>query len=94
MPQLKVNNTISIQLITSKDCSECIQAKQVLKEAKLKFSNLQIKEYDVMDLKGLELAVKHGVMANPGIIINGELFSAGSLNKEKLLAYLHSKSYR
>ncbi|MBI4225893.1 thioredoxin family protein [Candidatus Roizmanbacteria bacterium] len=75
---------ITIQFLTSQSCSECFQAKQILKEAKAKYPNLKIEEYDVMCLKGLELAVKYGIMANPGVIINGELFSVGSLDKEKL----------
>lgn len=88
MNQPKVDNIIRIQFITSSNCTECIQAKKILKEAKSQFPNVIVQEYDVMGLKGLELAVKHEVMANPGVIINDELFSAGSLDKEKLLKKL------
>lgn len=85
MQKLKANNTIQVQFITSSNCPECIQAKRILDEVKMYLPNLEIQEYDVMGLKGLELAVKHGIMANPGIIISGELFSVGSLDKEKFL---------
>lgn len=83
MSKVKANSAIHIQFITSVNCSECIQAKRILKEAKSQVPNLKIQEYDVMGLRGLELAVKYGIMANPGIIINSELFSVGSLDKEK-----------
>ena len=75
---------ITIQFLTSQSCSECVQAKQILDEAKIQYPKLKIEEYDVMSLKGLELAVKYGIMANPGIIINDEIFSVGTLDKEKL----------
>lgn len=84
MLKLKADNTIQVQFITSPNCPECIQAKQILKEAKSKFHNIVVKEYDVIGLKGLELAVKYSIMANPGIVINDKLFSVGFLNKEKL----------
>ncbi len=75
---------IRIQFLTSQNCSECLEAKQILKEAKAKYPDLKVEEYDVMGIRGLELAVKYGIMANPGVIINDELFSVGSLDKEKL----------
>lgn len=31
---------------------------------------------------------KYGIMASPGIIIEGELFSTGGLNREKLIEKL------
>ncbi|OGK09652.1 hypothetical protein A2767_07395 [Candidatus Roizmanbacteria bacterium RIFCSPHIGHO2_01_FULL_35_10] len=84
MSKLKADNTIHIQFITSVSCPECFQAKKILKEAKVKYPKLMVKEYDVLGLKGLELAVKYGIMANPGIIINDELFSVGRLDRKKL----------
>lgn len=84
MQKLKVGNKIRIQFITSVNCNECFQAKQVLKEAKANYPELKVDEYDVMGYRGLELAVKYGIMANPGIVINDELFSVGRLDKDKL----------
>lgn len=81
---------IRIQFLTSQGCTECIPAKKILEEAKSQFPNVFVQEYDVMGLKGLELAVKHGIMANPAILINGVLFSVGSLDKEKLFEKIKS----
>jgi len=68
-------------------CSDCENAKQIINEIKNKFPylKLQIEEINITSLKGLELAVEHSVMSNPGIIINGELFSTGHLNQEKFI---------
>lgn len=75
---------ITIQFITSLGCSECEKAKLILQEAKSAFPDIEVKEIDVMSQRGISLFTKHSIMASPGIIINGELFSVGSLDKEKL----------
>lgn len=81
----KVKKTIRLQFLTADGCSDCEHAKQIINEVKNKFPylKLHIEEIDVTSIKGLELAVEHSVMSNPGIIINGKLFSTGHLDKEK-----------
>lgn len=78
---------IRVQFLTAPGCLECERAKAVFQEVKKQFPylKLQIEEIDITTLKGLELAVEHSVLSNPGIIINGELFSTGSLDKEKFI---------
>ena len=92
MSKLKADNTIHIQFITSVSCPECFQAKKIINEAKVKYPKLKVKEYDVMGFKGLELAVNYGIMANPGIIINDELFSVGNLDIDKFYEKINSLS--
>lgn len=75
---------ISIQFLTAPGCSECERAKIILNEIKDLYPKVEIKELNVMSLKGLKLATEHGIMTNPGVIVNGELFSAGSLDRDKL----------
>ena len=83
---------IRIQFLTAPGCLECERAKAVFQEVKKKFPylNLRVEEIDITSLKGLELAVEHSVLSNPGIIINGELFSSGSLDKEKFIGKILS----
>ena len=83
---------ISIQFITSLCCSECEKAKVTLQETKSTFPDIDIKEIDVMSQKGISLVAQHGIMANPGIIINDELFSVGGLDKEKLFGKIKQLS--
>ena len=85
MPKRKVNNTIYLQFLTAEGCHDCEGAKRIINEAKKKFPylKLQVEEIDIISLKGLDLAVKHSVMSNPGIIVNGKLFSTGRLDREK-----------
>ena len=83
----KVNKTIYLQFLTAEGCGDCENAKQIINEVKNKFPylKLQIEEIDITSLKGLKLAVEHSVMSNPGIIINGKLFSTGHLNHDKFI---------
>ncbi len=81
---------ILIQFLTAPGCNECEKAKIILNEIKSLYPKVEVKEIDVMSLKGLTLATEHGIMSNPGIIINGELFSTGILNKEKLFKKIKS----
>ncbi|PJA55681.1 hypothetical protein CO165_02275 [Candidatus Roizmanbacteria bacterium CG_4_9_14_3_um_filter_33_18] len=79
------NLIMVIKLLTAEGCSDCENAKQIINEIKNKFPylKLQIEEIDITSLKGLELAVEHSVMSNPGIIINEKLFSTGHLDRDK-----------
>ncbi|MEK7633810.1 MAG: thioredoxin family protein [Patescibacteria group bacterium] len=83
----KVNKTIYLQFLTAEGCGDCENAKQIINEVKNKFPylKLQFEEINITSLKGLELAVEHSVMSNPGIIINGKLFSTGHLDREKFI---------
>ena len=81
---------ITIQFITSLGCVECDKAKQILQEVKSAFPDIQIKEIDLLNPKGISLVTKYGIMASPGIIINEELFSVGSLDKKKLFKKISS----
>ncbi len=83
---------IRIQFLTAPGCLECERAKVIFQEVKKKFPylKLQIEEINITTLKGLELAIKHSILSNPGIIINGELFSTGSLDKEKFIGKILS----
>ena len=79
------NLIMVIKLLTAEGCSDCENAKQIINEIKNKFPylKLQIEEIDITSLKGLELAIEHSVMSNPGIIINEKLFSSGHLDRDK-----------
>ena len=83
-------NTITIQFVTSPGCTHCAEVRKVFDELKPKYPQMQIEEIDVTTEKGMELAVKYGIMTSPGIIVNGELFSTGGINKENFVKKLDS----
>jgi len=79
-------NKIKIQEVSTPGCSSCEAAKKVLEEEiKDKFSNVKIEYVDMLSEKGQKMVQKYSIMSSPGIIVNGELFSSGGLNKKKLI---------
>lgn len=85
---LKLKNMIKLQFLTMSDCHSCEQAKKIITEIQPDFPDLEIEEIDIISEEGRELVQKYGIMSSPGIIIDGELFSTGGLNKEKLIKKL------
>lgn len=81
---------ITIQFITVPGCHECAKAKEILEKLKPEFPNMQIEEVDATTQKGMELVLKYGIFASPGIVISGELFSTGGVDRNKLVEKLNS----
>lgn len=79
---------INIQFVTVPGCHECAKAKRIFEELKPEFPQMHIEEIDATTPKGMELVQKYGIMASPGIVINGELFSTGGVNRNKLVEKL------
>ena len=86
-------NTIKIQELSTKGCSHCQEARKLLEqEIKSRFPNVEIEYIDMMTEQGQKMVQDYGIMASPGIIVNGELFSAGGLNKNKLIEKIKALS--
>lgn len=81
---------ISIQLITTPGCTHCDQVKKVFEEVKPQFPDMEIEEIDATTPKGTEILMKHMIFASPGVIINGELFSTGGINRDAFVKKLNS----
>lgn len=79
-----------IQFLTMPDCHNCEAAKKIFNEIMPDFPEVEIEEIDMMTSGGQELVQKYGIMASPGIVIDGELFLTGGINKEKLFEKLKS----
>ena len=79
---------IKIQFITVEDCVHCAAALKVFEELKTQFPQMKIQEIDATTPEGMDLVSQYSIFASPGIIINGELFSTGGLNKKKFIEKL------
>ena len=77
---------IKIQEISTPGCSHCAVAKKILEEdIKSQFPEVEVEYLDLFSDEGQKLVQEHGIMSSPGIIVNGEVFSVGGLNKGKLI---------
>lgn len=86
---VKVNTTLNrVQLVTSQTCAHCMRAKVALDRIAKDTPGVQVEIVDLLKPEGMELAQKHGIMASPGIIINGKLAFQGGATEEQLRGYL------
>ena len=76
-------NKIILEILSSPGCYHCAEFKKYWESIKDKFPEVEINEIDLISDKGQEMVQKYMIMASPGVIINGELFSTGGVNKEK-----------
>ena len=82
---------IKIQEVTTPGCSHCAEAKKILKEEiKPAFPDVEIEYIDMLTEQGQKMVQDYGIMSSPGIIVNGELFPAGGLDKDKLIEKIKS----
>lgn len=85
-------NTIIIEVLTSPGCHNCAELKKYWESIKNDFLNVEMVDIDLASDKGQEMVQKYMIMASPGVIINGELFSTGGVDKEKFKAKLKELS--
>ena len=82
---------VIIQEVTSSGCSHCAVTKEVLEnEIKPQFPDVEVEYIDMMTEQGQKMVQDYGIMSSPGIIVNGELFSVGGLDKNKLIEKIKS----
>lgn len=77
---------ITITEITTPGCVHCAAAKKIFsEEITPNYPEVEVEYIDGLSDQGQQLIQEHGIMASPGILVNGELFSMGGLDKGKLI---------
>jgi len=79
---------MQVKILSTPACGECAKAKKLLEEIKPQYPELVVEEVDMATPEGQEIISKYMIMSSPGVIINGELFSTGALDKQKLIEKL------
>jgi len=75
--------TISVILLTQKDCAFCDQARDILTRLQGEYG-LAVKTLEIDSEDGTRLASEGGIMFAPGLFVEGEPFSYGRLSERKL----------
>lgn len=84
---------ILVQEIKSPGCQICAQFENFWNEKiKNQFPGAELKKMDITTPEGQELAQKYFILSSPGLIINGELFSAGGYEEQKFIDKLKELS--
>jgi thioredoxin 1 len=79
---------IILQELSSPGCSHCAAFRQFWHSIEKDYPDVEFQDISVITPEGQELAQKHMIFSSPGIIINGELFSTGGVDKDKFIAKL------
>lgn len=83
---------IVLEELSSPGCHNCEAFKAFWEEEKKNWPNVTFKDVSIITPEGQEMVQKYQIFASPGIIINGELFSTGGINKNEFLAKLKAVS--
>lgn len=75
---------VLLQEISVPGCVDCRRFEEWWKANSFQFPNVQLEQISALDPKGQELVSKYSIFSSPGLTINGELFSAGGVDTEKL----------
>jgi hypothetical protein len=83
---------ITVEEVASPGCHICHEFEVWWTSIAKDWPAVEYKKYLVTTPEGQELVSKFMIMAAPGIIVNGELFSTGGFDKEKFLAKIKELS--
>ena len=74
-------------------CHTCKAFEMMWETIKGNFPQVELRRVDITSERGQELIAKYMIFASPALIINGELFSTGGFDKEKLITKLNVLSH-
>ena len=83
---------ITLEVLTAPGCTHCHEFLEYWKTVAAEWPNVTLKETSLMTPEGQALVSQHQIFASPGILLNGELFGAGGVNKEKFIGKLKTLS--
>jgi len=83
---------IELEVVTSPGCVHCHEFEEFWKTIEKDWTNVHHQVKDVTTQEGQELVSKHMIFSSPGIIINGELFAMGGVDKNKFIEKLKQLS--
>lgn len=83
---------VVLEELTSPGCHNCAAFKEFWDTEQANWPNVKFNEVSLTTPEGQEMVQKYQIFASPGIIINGELFSTGGVDKDKFIAKLKELS--
>ncbi len=87
-----MSQKIILEVLSSPGCHNCAELKKYWESIKNDFPDVEMREVDLASDQGQAMVQKYMIMASPGVIINGELFSTGGVDKERFEAKLKERS--
>lgn len=79
---------IVLEELSSPGCHNCAAFREFWENEKVNWPQVTFKEFSITDPEGQEMVSKYQIFASPGIVINGELFATGGIDKKAFLEKL------
>ncbi len=76
---------VILQELSSPGCHNCKAFEEYWATIMKDYPQVKYSNVSILTPEGQALAVQHGIFASPGIVLNGELFSTGGVNKNDFL---------
>ena len=76
---------VILEELSSPGCHDCKVFEEFWRSVESQYPNVQYKNISLVSPEGMEMVSKYMILASPGIVINGELFSTGGVNQEKFI---------
>lgn len=83
---------IILEELSSPGCAHCAAFEAWWHTIEKEWPNVKYRNVSVVTPEGQEMAEKHMIFASPGILINGELFSTGGVDRAVFLEKLKELS--
>ncbi|MBI4133940.1 MAG: thioredoxin family protein [Candidatus Terrybacteria bacterium] len=80
--------TVELIEVSVPGCVDCTRFKKYWEETRSQFPGVAFREVDALTPEGQNLLLEHQILASPGILVNGSLFSTGPVPKDALAAKL------
>lgn len=83
---------VILEELSSPGCQHCKAFEEFWHSIEKDWPNVKYRNVSVLTPEGTELVGKHMIFASPGIILNGELFSTGGVDKGRFVEKLKELS--
>jgi len=83
---------VTLEELSSPGCQICKAFEEFWHSIESHFPNVRYKNISATTPEGIEMAGTYEIFASPGIVLNGELFSAGKFDKDKFMKKLKEVS--
>lgn len=83
---------VMLQELSSPGCHNCKAFEEYWRSIEKDFPAVKYQNVSILEPEGQALAIKHGIFASPGIVLNGELFSTGGVDRSRFLAKIKELS--
>ncbi len=83
---------VTLEVLSSPGCHNCAAFEAWWQPESKNWPDVRHQALSILTPEGQALASKLLIMASPGIVLNGELFSTGGVDKDKFLAKLKELS--